>query len=178
MAKDKILCIIGRSGSGKTTLERMLSLYAHLTYHRVVSCTTRPMREGERQGVEHRFVSPRDMPPRIRMIARTRYGGYDYWAERPAIRPGCINTYVIDADGYRYLRDLYSDDYDLRVLYVRRPHADGINAIRRERDAGRITLLAEETDIVYTNDGTITDLTRDLPAIDSMVVRAFAKDGR
>lgn len=171
--KTKILCIIGRSGSGKTTIEQMLRHYDPHTYHRIVSHTTRPMREGERQGREHWFVTEKAMPTRSGMIAYTRYGNADYWTDRSSIVPGFINTYVIDTDGFRYLRDLYGDEFDIRVLYIRRPAPSDIDPDRMSRDTGRMTLLAEETDIIYDNTGDIDDLDRHVIAIDAQIKQAF-----
>lgn len=51
----KIICLIGPSGAGKTTIaEGMAS--TRLMSH-IASYTTRPMRNGEENGREHRFVA-------------------------------------------------------------------------------------------------------------------------
>ena len=47
-----ILC--GKSGSGKDAIQTKLERYG---YHRLVSYTTRPMRENEKNGVTYNFVS-------------------------------------------------------------------------------------------------------------------------
>lgn len=55
MKKKKIFVLIGKSASGKDTLFNKLkdSLY----FDPVISDTTRPMRPGERDGVEYNFIS-------------------------------------------------------------------------------------------------------------------------
>ncbi len=51
----KIYCMMGKSSSGKDTLyQKVLERLPEL--HRVVPYTTRPIREGERDGVEYHFV--------------------------------------------------------------------------------------------------------------------------
>ena len=51
----KIYCMMGKSSSGKDTLyQKVLERLPQI--HRVVPYTTRPIREGERDGVEYHFV--------------------------------------------------------------------------------------------------------------------------
>lgn len=59
-----LLLVTGPSGSGKTTATReMLARFPELS--RVVTCTTRPPREGERQGVDYHFLSPDEFQERL-----------------------------------------------------------------------------------------------------------------
>jgi len=48
-----IVIIIGPDGSGKSTLENALVELASNTYYKAISATTRPMREGEKEGVQY-----------------------------------------------------------------------------------------------------------------------------
>lgn len=150
--KKKILCIIGRSGSGKTYFESLLHHYLPDLFKPVVSYTTRPIREGETDGVEHHFVTPEQRPAADRILAYTIYGGNQYWADANDLSDEHINTYVIDVEGYRYLRYSHSDEYDIKVVYVRRPVVTGIDLQRRQRDKGRMTLEPDDIDYVLNND--------------------------
>lgn len=49
--------ITGCSGVGKSTIIRALIKKCHPWLHFAVSCTTRPMREGESDGVDYHFIS-------------------------------------------------------------------------------------------------------------------------
>ena len=72
---NTIVAIVGASGSGKT----QLTLYAQrFGYPVICSYTTRPMREGETNGVEHIFVTEDKMPTKDNMLAYTFFGGYHY----------------------------------------------------------------------------------------------------
>lgn len=51
---DKVLVLLGKTGSGKTTLANALSKHG---YERIVTYTTRPMREGEVNHVDYHFVN-------------------------------------------------------------------------------------------------------------------------
>lgn len=56
----KIYYVMGKSSSGKDTIYKML-LERHPQFHTVVPYTTRPIREGERDGVEYFFVDAEDL---------------------------------------------------------------------------------------------------------------------
>ena len=50
-------CIMGKSASGKDTIFKRLVQDESLCLKTIVSYTTRPMREGEKDGEEYHFVS-------------------------------------------------------------------------------------------------------------------------
>lgn len=58
---SKLFCIMGKSASGKDTIFKRLVQDEVLNLKTVVSYTTRPMREGEQDGVEYYFVSPQTL---------------------------------------------------------------------------------------------------------------------
>lgn len=158
MEKKKILCIIGNSGSGKTTIEELLVKTFPMHFKRLVSYTTRPRREGETEGVEHHFVGKDQAPTNKDVLAYTKYGEYEYWALPDDLVPGRINTYVIDVEGYEYLREFYGDEVELRVMYVKRTNRKNIDQERADRDRGRLELRPDEIDAVFRNEGSISDL--------------------
>lgn len=158
MMKKKVLCIIGHSGSGKTTIEQLLEKSFPMHFKRVVSYTTRPMREGEHEGVEHRFVESSRVPHTGNVLAYTRYGDYEYWTEPEDLVTGKINIYVIDVEGYRYLKEFHDNELEIRVMYVKRSSRDNIDRERAERDMGRMQLTPDDIDITLRNEGSISDL--------------------
>lgn len=52
----KIVYLMGKSSSGKDTLFKELIRNNKFSYKTIVSYTTRPIREGEKEGVEYHFV--------------------------------------------------------------------------------------------------------------------------
>ena len=156
MERKKVLCIIGSSGSGKTTIERLLEQTFPLHFKRLVSYTTRQMREGETQGVEHQFV--KCLENTDDQLAYTKYGDYEYWAKTSDIVPGKVNTYVIDVEGFRFLQRYFSDKLEIRVMYVKRSRRDDIDEDRKERDRDRLVLTPDDIDILFRNEGSISDL--------------------
>ena len=59
MTNYKIIAIMGEAGSGKDTLMKEV-LKACPGLHEIVSCTTRPPREGEVHGTKNRYTQDPD----------------------------------------------------------------------------------------------------------------------
>lgn len=57
----KIFCLMGKSSSGKDTIYKKLMEDESLGLKRMVPYTTRPIREGEREGVEYHFVGEEEL---------------------------------------------------------------------------------------------------------------------
>lgn len=58
---SKLFCIMGKSASGKDTIFKHLIQDEILNLKTVISYTTRPMREGEQDGVEYHFVTEKKL---------------------------------------------------------------------------------------------------------------------
>ena len=133
--RPKIICLFGASGSGKTAA----SLYLKKKYDLPVICsyTTRPMREGEVDGVDHYFV--KDVPPREEMLAYTVYGGYEYWAlKSDAMFPMVV--YVVDEAGINEM--IKMDDIRIYPVHIIRTEIQrrksGVSEERIARDRDRV----------------------------------------
>lgn len=57
MNKYKIVAIMGKAGAGKDTLLRECLALDPNKLHEIISCTTRPPREGEREGVNYYYLT-------------------------------------------------------------------------------------------------------------------------
>jgi guanylate kinase len=136
--KPIIVAIVGPSGSGKTTLvEHLKEVYNIPT---VCSYTTRPQRDGEVYGREHKFASEefylyhRDQAHDI--VAYTNFGGYHYWSTREQIEAFDVVTYVIDEAGLRELDAKWSHKYQIIPIQVVSNHLRA-DQERIARDAER-----------------------------------------
>lgn len=114
MARPKIICVAGRTCAGKDTLTSRAILNANIElsegkydypFKQVVSYTTRPKRESEKDGREHFFVTE-DEYYEIRddhIITETTIGDYHYWTTTDQlmddINNGIILVYIIDPIG-------------------------------------------------------------------------------
>lgn len=155
-----IVCVVGPSGCGKTTMARVVE--GALDIPMLVSYTTRPKRDNEIDGIDHRFVTEDQMPPREEMLAYTNFGGYHYWmpfSEIPYTGTG-VCTYVIDEKGLQMLKENYSNQFNVKSILVKRNPELLIQQVGEERvkrDLGRITIPEEDYDYVITNNGRIDD---------------------
>lgn len=52
----KIFCVMGKSSTGKDTIYKKILDGSELTLERIVTYTTRPIRQGEKNGVEYYFT--------------------------------------------------------------------------------------------------------------------------
>lgn len=157
-----ILAIVGESGSGKTYIANWLNDNHYC--HTIVSSTTRPMRNDEINGRDHKFVSEKEMPEKERMLAYTMFGGYHYWTSFDDILEKQWNVYVIDEQG---LCDLYELEAQgkVKVLWCQIERPDNpTDKKRKSRDADRepalkkLKELGKSPDIKIINNSTLEAL--------------------
>lgn len=157
-----LIFVIGDSGSGKTTLCK--NLESRFGYPMLVSHTTRPMRSGETDGIEHWFVDKCECP-KENMIAYTDFGGYQYWAQFDFLH-GDAMTYIIDEGGINWFLE-HNKDKDIKYtcIQILRDNND-VDQARKERDNTRQKLVNDKI-IKYTilNNTTIDDATESLKCL-------------
>ncbi len=61
--KIKIIALFGQSASGKDTLAKILAKQDNV--FEIVSCTTRPMRDYEKDGVDYYFLTTEDFTKKV-----------------------------------------------------------------------------------------------------------------
>ena len=57
----KIFCLMGKSSSGKDTIYKKLLEESTFSLHKIIPCTTRPIRKGETHGVEYFFYTENEL---------------------------------------------------------------------------------------------------------------------
>jgi guanylate kinase len=111
-----LLLVTGPSGSGKTTVaEQMLA--RHVTLARVVTCTTRPPRPGERDGVDYYFLSVEEFQARREqgdLLEHAEVYGHHYGTPRSGLarqlERGSDLLLNLDVQGAATLRRLAKEE--------------------------------------------------------------------
>ncbi len=114
--KGSILVVSGPSGSGKTSLAREVCRELKDLAYFSISTTTRPIREGEEDGVDYYFVSKEEF------LKDVEEGYFLEWAEvhgnfygtskkqiNEALNQGKIVFLDIDVQGHEAVRKAYTD---------------------------------------------------------------------
>jgi len=100
--KPLLLILSAPSGTGKTTLARRL-VAAHPGASFSVSYTTRPLRAGEKDGVDYRFVTEKEFQRMIdagEFLEWARVHGHHYGTPRSSIQGGApLVVFDIDVQG-------------------------------------------------------------------------------
>lgn len=144
--RNKIIMIVGESGSGKTTAAEYF-----MTRGIPMICSyTDRARRGDTDN-DHTFltVDEFDKLKWDQMLGYTNYGGHRYCCLHSDVSSIC--TYVISEDSMRYIKDTYSDRYDLVTVRMRRDEAKrrlSVGDERVDRDGGRFTLPDAQYDHV------------------------------
>lgn len=137
----KIICLMGKSSTGKDTIFKRLLSDRKLRLRKIVPYTTRPIRDGERNGVEYYFSSEEDfqqLKARGKIIEDREYhtfhGLWRYFvADDGQIKESGNYIMIGTLEAYRHLQDYFGTD---RVLPVMIELDDGDRlqrALNRER---------------------------------------------
>lgn len=115
--KPVIIAICGAAASGKDTLLNALAPALGAT--KIVSDTTRPPREGEKDGVNYNFIAENEFDWRLvngKYLEFSRFRGWLYGTSKDAVC-GKVNIGVFNMDGIFSLMD-YKDKYNIIPIYL------------------------------------------------------------
>lgn len=172
--KKVIIAIVGPSGSGKTTVAEYIQKKTGVPA--IVSCTTRPMRNGEHQGKEHWFVTADDVPSKSDMIAYTLFAGNQYWVSRKDMPDAPFMTYVIDEKGLMMLMEDHSDEFDIVPILIKRPAAQtakSVGAERVHRDRCRVHIEEAAYEYIINNNSTLEAFEDKATAIIKKIIQKY-----
>lgn len=122
MNKYKIVALFGEAGAGKDYIQSnlMKTIYGKINFHKVISYTTRPPREGERDGVDYFFTSSEeffswDLLPT--MLEFTNFRDWWYGTSINGLNIDKINIGVFNIKGIDSL--LLDDKVDCLPIYIK-----------------------------------------------------------
>lgn len=172
----KIFAIIGKASTGKDTLTKMLSEMLNIPI--ALSFTTRPMRLGEKQGVEYNFISDNDFWDLYGYNMLAEYTSYKvangetwyYGLTRKELEKDKYILVIVNPDGLRQLKKIYGDkvcsiliDAPADVRIKRYLDRDEVTEIKAEECCRRF--LADQkdfkdliTDYVINNVGDLKEI--------------------
>lgn len=152
--KFKIIAIMGKAGSGKDTILR--GVLRHPKAHEIISCTTRPMREGEVNGRNYHFISLEQYATNLLrgdFLEATEFNDWFYATPITSLSPDCVNVGVFNPEGIK----LMLQDERVEVIAIYYIQASGktrlIRQLNREEDPDINEILrryeADEIDFSY-----------------------------
>ena len=131
----KILILCGKSGSGKDAIQRELKKSG---FKPIVSVTTRPMREGETDGVEYNFVSRKTFSDLVEWGEMIEYRSYNtkvngepdvwfYGAQKMTLDKSEDYVVILDLEGAKSFVEYFGKE-SCCVCYINVP-----DDVRRQR---------------------------------------------
>lgn len=120
----KIIAIIGEAGSGKDTLMNKIIYEAGkekpaLIFHSIVSCTTRPPRDYEKNSIDYYFLTNEEFAERVLkndFLEVSEFNNWFYGTSKSELDPNKINIAVLNPDGVENI--LLHKDIQLKVFYL------------------------------------------------------------
>lgn len=133
-----LVVLSGPSGAGKDAVLDELARRGH-AFHRVVTCTTRPPRDGERDGVDYHFVSEAEFDRLIAsdgLLEHATVYGRHYGVPRQQVADrlaGGTDVYVrTDVQGAASIKRLMPDAV---LVFIAPPSLDALEERIRARGA-------------------------------------------
>ena len=119
MGKYKIIALFGEAGSGKDYIQKALmkTVYGKFYFHKIVSCTTRPPREGEKNGIDYHFKSSKSDFFSVPLIEYSCFRDWWYGTSTDHLSIDKINIGVFNIKGIDSL--LKNEKIDCFPIYIK-----------------------------------------------------------
>lgn len=113
----KVIAFFGPSSSGKDTLAKVLSNRSDI--NEIISCTTRPMRDYEKDGIDYYFLTTEKFGEKVlngTMLEATTFRDWFYGTPIEALKEDKINVGVFNKQGIECL--LSDNRLEVIPIYV------------------------------------------------------------
>ena len=114
-----IIAIMGKAGAGKDTFMNELVKIMPNTKP-IISCTTRPIREGEQDGVNYHYLTHDQFAEQVlngKMLEATVFNDWCYGTSLNNLSLDCLNIGVFNPEGVEILRA--NSHINLTVVYIK-----------------------------------------------------------
>ena len=171
--KYKIIAVMGQAGAGKDSFVKTLLEETRFKdiAKPIISCTTRPIRENEQDGVNYHYLTNEQFTEQVlngEMLEATVFNNWCYGTSTKNLDENCLNIGVFNPEGVEILKD--SSNVDLKIVYIkaddkvrllrqlnREQHPDCDEIVRRfgtdKKDFNSIRLDSINPDFIIQNDG-------------------------
>lgn len=115
----KMIAICGKAGSGKDTILRGV-VNITPSAHEIVSCTTRPMRENDVEGVDYYFITGEQFGQKVldgEMLEASCFNDWFYGTSYDSLRSDAVNIGVFNPEGIDSIM-AHKKDIQLVVFYI------------------------------------------------------------
>jgi guanylate kinase len=135
-----ILAIMGRTASGKNAIgEKLKELYG---YEEMVSYTTRPIRTGEKDGVDYHYLTMKECQKKLdngEFLELVQYGGNYYGTGKKEIEEMCDPTkkclFVCTPDGAEQIKK-FAGEENVKCIYIEAPEEDRLKRYMNREGKG------------------------------------------
>jgi guanylate kinase len=115
--KYKVLALFGKSGAGKDTIQKWLT--TNYNMNGIISCTTRPPRDYERDGIHYHFLSNEEFAQKVlnmSMLEATVFNDWCYGTPIESLKEDKINVGVFNIQGIECL--LQDNKLDILPIFI------------------------------------------------------------
>ena len=156
MDKIKILALFGESGAGKNTIQRWLATNLD-NMHEIISCTTRPKRDYEKEGKDYYFMDSHDFINKYvsnEILEFSIFKEWYYGTSLKELKTDKINVGVFNPQGVQQL--CLQSNIDILPVWIKSNDKTRLlRVLNRESDPDCEEIcrrfLADKDDFKYLN---------------------------
>lgn len=133
--KYKIIALFGPAGSGKDYIQKhiMKTIWGKTRFNEIISCTTRPPREGERDGIDYHFKSKNSEFFSVPLLECSCFRNWWYGTSTDYLSTDKINIGVFNIHGINSL--LEKEEVNCLPIYIKtNPKIRLLRQLQRETE--------------------------------------------